>query len=162
MKNRMTMQAWAIGIIIVAVIAIIDTGLTSHSQQLAAQFTQHYSHVQEQAKVVQVAVERWASTNSDKHYPSGLDELNGAGQTVVDLLPNGQRLLNSYDDHLSDGHYTSCYSEPRNWGIRQAESDLVLAVPKGAIYYCPKPDGKGYFIRAYVEGPYPTILTNRR
>ena len=117
--------------------------------------------VREQVVVVQEAVERWAKVNADHRYPASVDDLNDAGKTMVDLLPEHHRLLNAYHKCRyikSAGHQLDCFIEPRNW-----ESDSIrMIIDDGAIYYCPKTYGEGYFIRAYNKaGEQPLALTNQ-
>ena len=118
--------------------------------------------VREQVAVVQDAVEHWAEVNADQHYPAGLNDLNDAGQSVIDFLPQHRRLLSAYHKCINVEHQLSCLTEPRDWSLRLAKSDSVLTPPDGAIYYCPKPYGEGYFIRAYNEGESSPIILNIR
>lgn len=97
----------------------------------------------EQAKMVQDAVEHWARTNADMRYPSSLNDINDAGQTVIDLLPDQRRFVNVFNRGML---YQYC-TEPRNWSSSTKDDDVIVG-EAGAIYYCPSPDG-GYFIRAY-------------
>lgn len=115
-----------------------------------------------QVDIIQYTVECWAKTNTDHRYPASVDDINDVGQTMVDLLPGHHRLLNAYHECSFAKHQPKCFSEPRNWAIHLANSDSVLTAPDGAIYYWPKPDGHGYFIRAYNKaGEQPLILSNR-
>ncbi len=89
----------------------------------------------ENAQLVCDAVDAWIAGNDSLRFPTDLADRNENGKTIVDLLPDGQLLLNPYSEERSEPQSSKWPPEP------------------GAIYYSMQGpevyDSWGYGVYAY-------------